>query len=84
MLRALHDLAGKLYGHDFLQLTDTEQLELLKTAATAERGTAVHKFFDLARTEAIRGYFTSAKGLEELDYKGNAYYTESPGCESKK
>ena len=41
------------------------------------------KFFEIARTEAVRGYYTTAAGLEELDYKGNAYYADSPGCEAK-
>jgi hypothetical protein len=82
-VRALHDLSSRLYGRDFLELTEAEQADLLRTTTKAEPGTAVHKFFDLTRTEAIRGYYTSAKGLEEIDYKGNAYYTESPGCEEK-
>ena len=83
-LRALHDLSTRLYGRDFLQLSEAEQAELLRTCAKAEPGTEHHKFFNLTRTEAIRAYYTSAKGLEELDYKGNAYYTESPGCDEKK
>lgn len=82
-LRALRDLSQRLYGRGFLQLTSAEQVELVTTTTTAEPGTAVHKWFDLARGEAIRGYYTSADGLKELDYKGNAYYGESPGCEGK-
>ena len=83
-LRALDDLANRLYRRDFLQLSDAEQQDLLRATAKAEPGTYVHKFFELTRNEAIRGYYTSRKGLEELDYKGNAYYSESPGCEGKK
>jgi len=79
-LKALHDLSLKLHGHDFLQLTSTEQTEVVTSIAKLQPETTVHKFLELARTEAIRGYYTSAKGLEELDYKGNAYYTECPGC----
>lgn len=82
-LRAFQDLSHRLYGRDVMQLADAEQVDLLRTAAKAEAGTEVHKFFNLVRSEAIRGYYTSAQGLEELDYKGNAYYTESPGCEGK-
>jgi len=80
-LHALRDLSQKLYGRDFLQLTAAEQVELVMTASKVEAGTAVHKWFDLARGEAIRGYYTSADGLKELDYKGNAYYGDSPGCD---
>ena len=82
-VHALRDLSQRLYGRDFLQLTSVEQVELVTTASKAESGTAVHKWFDLARGEAIRGYYTSADGLKELDYKGNAYYGDSPGCEGK-
>jgi Gluconate 2-dehydrogenase subunit 3 len=83
-IRALRDLSSRLYGRDFLQLAEAEQFELLRTTAKAEPDTSVHKFFELVRTEAIRGYYTSAEGLEELDYRGNAYYGQSPGCETKR
>jgi hypothetical protein len=43
----------------------------------------MRKFFEITRAQAVRGYYTSAAGLEELDYKGNAYYGDSPGCETK-
>lgn len=79
-IRALRDLSSKLYGRDFPQLADNEQVDLLKIAAKAEPGTSVYKFFELTRTEAIRGYYTSPEGLKELDYRGNAYYGECPGC----
>jgi hypothetical protein len=82
-IRALRDLASRLYGRDFLQLAEAEQFDLLRTATKAESETSVHKFFELIRTEAIRGYYTSAEGLEELDYRGNAYYGQCPGCETK-
>lgn len=37
-------------------------------------------FYNLARRAAIDGYYTSREGLKDLDYKGNAFYAESPGC----
>jgi len=37
-------------------------------------------FYDWARQAAFDGYYTSRDGLKELDYKGNAFYPESPGC----
>jgi len=82
-LRALRDLSSKQYGRDFLQLTEAEQFDLMKTTSTAEPETSVRKFLELIRIEAIRGYYTSAEGLEELNYRGNAYYGECPGCETK-
>jgi len=82
-IRALRDLSSRLYGRDFLQLAEAEQFELLTTTAKAGPETSVHKFFELIRIEAIRGYYTSPEGLEELDYRGNAYYGQSPGCDTK-
>ena len=87
-LKALHEISLKTYKQEFLQLTDEQQIELLTTAGKADLdgnkpGDPLRKFFELTRTESIRGYYTSAAGLEEIDYKGNAYYTESPGCDSK-
>jgi hypothetical protein len=83
-IRALRDLSTRLYGgRDFLQLTAAEQTELLITSTKAEPGTSVRKFYELTRTEAIRGYYTSAEGLNDLDYHGNAYYGDCPGCERK-
>ena len=83
-IRALRDLSSKLYGRDFLQLAEAEQFELLRTTSKAEPESSVHKFFELIRIEAIRGYYTSAEGLEELDYRGNAYYGQCPGCETNR
>jgi hypothetical protein len=79
-LGALRDLSLSAHGCEFLQLDVSQQIVLL---TSAEPSNPLRKFFEITRTEAVRGYYTSAAGLEELDYKGNAYYTDSPGCESK-
>ena len=80
-VRALRSLSQTRHSRDFLQLTNTEQFELLKAASKADEATAERKFYELARTEAIRGYYTSPEGLKELDYRGNAYYGDCPGCD---
>jgi hypothetical protein len=82
-LAALHDLSIHTHGRAFLQLAAPQQLDLLTSAGAAQPGNPLRKFFELTRTEAARAYYTSAAGLKELDYKGNAYYTDSPGCEAK-
>ena len=82
-LAALHALSLQAHGQEFLQLTPLQQIDLLTSAGTAQPGNPLRKFFEIARAQAIRGYFTSAAGLQELDYKGNAYYGDSPGCEVK-
>jgi len=79
-IRALRNSSHTFYQRDFLELTEAEQFELLMTASKAEARTEDHKFFELIRREAIRGYYTSAEGLKELDYRGNAFYGEFPGC----
>jgi hypothetical protein len=86
-LAALHDLSLQAHGQEFLQLTAAQQIDLLTSlgqpAGTAQPANALQKFFELTRAQAIRGYYTSAAGLNELGYKGNAYYSDSPGCPSK-
>ncbi len=91
-LSALRDLSLQAHGQEFLQLSASQQIDLLtsvhptsaqSTAGTTQDLTPLQKFFEIARSEAIRGYYTSAAGLNELDYKGNAYYGDSPGCEAK-
>jgi hypothetical protein len=82
-LAALRELSLHAHGREFLQLDAPQQIALLTSAGTAEPGNPLRKFFEIARTEAVRGYYTAAAGLEELDYKGNAYYADSPGCEGK-
>lgn len=32
------------------------------------------------KQRVIEGFYTSQAGLKELDYKGNSFYSESPGC----
>jgi len=80
---ALHDLSLQAYGREFLQLTSSQQIGLLTSSSTDQPGNPLRKFFEITRAQAVRGYYTSAAGLKELDYKGNAYYGDSPGCEAK-
>ena len=82
-LTALHDLSLQAHGQEFLQLTALQQIDLLTSAGTAQPGNPLRKFFEITRAQAVRGYYTSAAGLEELDYKGNAFYGDSPGCQAK-
>lgn len=96
-LAALHDFSVQAHGQEFLQLSAAQQIGLLSsihqtsaqpsvrqsTEGTPQPANPLRKFFEIARSEAIRGYYTSAAGLNELDYKGNAYYGDSPGCEAK-
>ena len=72
------------YKHAFLELEESQQIAILSqlsrrtTNKTAED--AGTRFFELIKSEVIRGFYTSQAGLKELGYTGNAFYAESPGC----
>jgi hypothetical protein len=38
-------------------------------------------FIAWMKHRTLDGFYTSRSGLEELDYKGNAFYAHSPGCD---
>ena len=81
-LSALHKLSLEKYQTGFLDLGPMEQDQLVRGTAASEPDSALKRFFHLIRDQAIRGYYTTAAGLKELDYKGNAYYASCPGCDS--
>jgi hypothetical protein len=37
-------------------------------------------FLSFLKKKTFEGYYTSRQGLRELDYKGNSFYADSPGC----
>jgi hypothetical protein len=69
------------HGKAFTSLAVPEQQDVVHSIST-RKDSSLQKFLELIRNEAIRGYYTSAAGLKELDYKGNTYYPYCPGCES--
>jgi len=71
------------HGKRFASLAVSQQQALVRSIST-QKDSSLQKFFELIRNEVIRGYYTSAAGLKELDYKGNTYYPYCPGCESQK
>jgi hypothetical protein len=68
----------------FLAVPPATQLELLSSIGDSRPDPAVSNagtwFFDFLKAEAIRGYYTSQLGLKELNYTGNSFYGQSPGC----
>lgn len=64
-----------LERHDFMKLATPEQTALLESITDTP-------FFKFLKAAAIRGFYTSQAGLKELDFKGNAFYARSPGCQS--
>ena len=70
----------------FLAVPRATQLELLASISDSRPDPAVRNagtsFFAFLKAEAIRGYYTSRLGLKELNYAGNSFYGQSPGCGS--
>ena len=82
-IAALQQLSREQYGYGFLAIDESQQAKLVSTISTEKPEAPLRRFYELMRTEVIRGYYTSAEGLRDLDYKGNLYYTACPGCERK-
>ena len=82
-MAALERLSMAGYGHRFVQIDESQQTEILTTISAAQPDSSLRRFFETMRAEIVRGYYTSAEGLQELDYKGNWYYTACPACERK-
>lgn len=82
-LQSLNDLSRQQHGKPFLDLAPAGQVHLIESTASAAPHFPSRKSFDVLRHASARGYYTSAKGLEDLDYQGNAFYTDCPGCDGK-
>ena len=76
--------SGELFGKDFLSLTESQQVEHLSGYSDASPehrlDSAGTRLYGLLKNQTMEGYYTSQAGLKELDFKGNAFYAESPGC----
>ena len=77
--------AARRHGRDqFVSLTEQQQLAILDSISDERSGdrseNAGTRLFAFLKAEVIRGYYTSQAGLKELDFKGNAFYAQSPGC----
>ena len=70
-----HQLEGRL------ELPPEQQTALLESIGRKGNGDAPgRKFFLLIRRYTVMGYYTSKVGLEELDFPGLRFYTQSPAC----
>ena len=82
-LREVQQHSIERFGREFLTLDEEQQVKLIATIGAGTPDSPLRKLFEAMRTEAIRGYYTTAGGLKELDYRGNWYYAECPRCEQK-
>jgi len=68
----------------FLTIPPATQLELLASISDIRPDPAIQnagtRIFGFLKAEAARGYYTSRRGLKELNYTGNSFYGRSPGC----
>lgn len=80
----LQDESQQRFTKAFLDAGPAAQAELVQAMSDARSDkSAVHagtRLFDFLKAECIRGFYTSRIGLKELDYKGNSFYGEPPGC----
>lgn len=82
-LAALERHSRARFGRPFLQLSASQQTDVVREISQTSQGAPLRHFYNLLRREVIRGYYTSRQGLKELGYTGNAFYSECPGCEKK-
>jgi hypothetical protein len=84
----LRQEAAKLSAHSFLDLTEAQQTELFSSVGDSpsdkHSDAAGRQFYRALKYRTIEGYYTSQAGLKELDYQGNAFHAESPGCPQNK
>jgi len=83
-LHWLEEESQRRHQASFLNLNNDQQIEMLTSISdrrpdnsTQNPGT---RFFSVIKAEVICGFYTSRTGLKELDYKGNDFYGECPGC----
>ncbi|MGO8787913.1 MAG: gluconate 2-dehydrogenase subunit 3 family protein [Terriglobia bacterium] len=74
------------YGKGYLECTAAQQEEVLDQIAyraNAEKDPSLGpgvKFFSLLRNLTTDGFFTSEIGIKYVEYIGNTYLPEFPGC----
>lgn len=78
------DAARRHGTGQFVSLTEQQQFAILESISDERSGGGSEnpgtRLFAFVKAEVIRGYYTSQAGLKELDFKGNAFYARSPGC----
>jgi hypothetical protein len=73
------------HGRGFNSVGPAEQLAIVESIADnrPDRGpqNPGTLFFAYLKERVIHGFYTSRAGLDELGYRGNAFYASPPGCE---
>jgi hypothetical protein len=85
-LAAINKMSRDMFGKDFADTTEQQQIQLLTVISKNEMKppasqTAEEKFFKMMKGATIDGYYTSEIGIhKELKYRGNSYIKEFTGC----
>jgi Gluconate 2-dehydrogenase subunit 3 len=85
--------SNRRFQKSFLEVDETGQLAIVTAVLgdANERGVTTpgaistgsgSRFLAWLKAMAIDGFYTSRAGLDELDYKGNSFYTSPPGCDT--
>ncbi len=76
--------SARRHQRGFVELSETQQIVILDAISDGRPAGRVEndgtRFFRRLKGDIISGFYTSRTGLKELDYKGNRFYVESPGC----
>jgi gluconate 2-dehydrogenase gamma chain len=86
-LAAVDRLCRERFGKSLGEAGDEEHDALLTTLSQneAQPATPAERLFTALKSETIEAYYTSEIGLvKELQYKGNAYLADFPGCTHEK
>ncbi len=65
----------------FTELDSEEQMALVHRISDAKSDNAGARLFTYLKERVVDGFYTSRAGLDELGYRGNAFYASPPGCE---
>jgi gluconate 2-dehydrogenase subunit 3-like protein len=80
----LGEESQRRFGKAFLNTAPVGQVQLVQAISDARPDkSGVHagaRLFDFLKAECIRGFYTSRRGLKELNFRGNSFYGEPPGC----
>lgn len=72
------------HGHGFNSLENSEQVAIVESISDTRQNPGVNigtQFFAYLKKRVVDGFYTSRVGLNELGYRGNAFYASPPGCE---
>jgi hypothetical protein len=81
----IEEHSRRWHSGSFNSRSEPRQIAILQFISDdrPDRGTenAGTRFFAYLKERVIDGFYTSKAGLEELGYRGNAFYASPPGCE---